>query len=163
MRFMPKEAKDYLLEYQKLADKMNKIPFASSKRINLFFCHLIIATTKKKPYFNTPKFLGLDTIVNSLLNEKIISGYNVFIFNKVSYFKIYLKFGDNHPAHSIINTANFHSRPGNKFFVKVNKLQKIQDWKKLNELGFLRTRFGFITIKAALEFRIGGELLVSLK
>lgn len=133
--------------------------FASNRRINTFFIDYNRCLTYQKLWFRTQNFKGILQILEELYNEHLIVGYKLDILDKKIYYKIYPKYS--HINKKVIKHFKFVSRPGHKIFIRLRNLNKWSSWGS-NYIGFLRTRYGFVSATNALKLKTGGELLIVL-
>ena len=128
--------------------------FASTRRINNFFIGLRRCIKARHLYFYVTDYKGFNPIIEELYNEGILKGYKKI--NKDTY-KIYPRYAT--ANRNVIHKIKFISKPGHRIFIRYKNLLKMKHW-NTNVIGFIRTRFGILSIKDCMKFKIGGEFLL---
>jgi len=129
--------------------------FSSTRRINNFFIGLYRCIKARHLYFYITTYKGFYPIIEDLYNEGILKGYK----KTKDIYKIYPRYSSSN--RNIISRIKFVSKPGHRIFIRYKNFLKMKHW-NTKVLGFVRTRFGIISIKDCMKFKIGGELLVLL-
>lgn len=128
--------------------------FASTRRINNFFIGLRRCIKARHLYFYITEYKGFNFVIEELYNEGILKGYKKLNNN---IYKIYPRYATSN--RNLIHKIKFISKPGHKLFIRQKNLLKMKYWNS-NVIGFIRTRFGILSIKDCIKYKIGGELLV---